>query len=102
VERGYDTNPSGEGVAGRQRRCSGGRNERDPGAVLADGHQARRGAKRRTTMKEKPNYAELEKKIDFAALAGRIGQLTRGQDDRLLLSCMSFSFHYFRPVIWRI
>jgi hypothetical protein len=27
-------------------------------------------------MKEKPNYAELEKKIDFAALGGRIGQLT--------------------------
>ena len=29
---GYDTNPSGECVAGRKRRCSGGRNERDPGA----------------------------------------------------------------------
>lgn len=27
-------------------------------------------------MKEKPNYAELETKIDFAALAGRLGQLT--------------------------
>jgi len=27
-------------------------------------------------MKEKPNYAELEKRIDFTALAGRIGQLT--------------------------
>src|SRR5271166_852393 len=34
------------------------------------------GAKRRTTMKEKPNYAELEKRIDFTALAGRLGQLT--------------------------
>src|SRR5271157_1840270 len=73
---GYDTNPSGAGVAGRKPECSGQRNRRDPGAVLADGHQARRGAKRRTTMKEKPNYAELEKRIDFTALAGRIGQLT--------------------------
>jgi hypothetical protein len=27
-------------------------------------------------MKEKPNYAELEKRIDFTALGGRIGQLT--------------------------
>ena len=27
-------------------------------------------------MKEKPNYAELEKRIDFTALAGRLGQLT--------------------------
>jgi hypothetical protein len=27
-------------------------------------------------MKEKPNYAELEKRIDFTVLAGRIGQLT--------------------------
>jgi hypothetical protein len=27
-------------------------------------------------MKEKPNYAELEKRIDFNALAGRLGQLT--------------------------
>jgi hypothetical protein len=27
-------------------------------------------------MKEKPNYAELEKRIDFAALAARLGQLT--------------------------
>jgi len=27
-------------------------------------------------MKEKPNYAELEKRIDFAALAGKLGQLT--------------------------
>jgi hypothetical protein len=27
-------------------------------------------------MKEKPNYAELEKRVDFTALAGRIGQLT--------------------------
>src|SRR5271155_2953344 len=69
---GYDTNPSGEGVAGRKRRCSGGRNERDPGRA-PDGA---RGAKRRTTMKEKPNYAELEKRIDFTALAGRLGQLT--------------------------
>jgi len=36
----------------------------------------RRGAKQKTTMKEKPNYAELEKRIDFTALAGRLGQLT--------------------------
>ena len=27
-------------------------------------------------MKEKPNYAELEKRIDFTMLAGRLGQLT--------------------------
>jgi hypothetical protein len=33
-------------------------------------------AKQKTIMKEKPNYAELEKRIDFNALAGRLGQLT--------------------------
>jgi len=27
-------------------------------------------------MKEKPNYAELEQRVDFNALAGRLGQLT--------------------------
>ena len=27
-------------------------------------------------MKEKPNYAELEKRVDFNALAGRLGRLT--------------------------
>jgi len=27
-------------------------------------------------MKEKPNYGELEERIDFTALAGRLGQLT--------------------------
>ena len=27
-------------------------------------------------MKEKPNYAELEKRVDFTALAGKLGQLT--------------------------
>jgi len=27
-------------------------------------------------MKEKPNYAELEKQIDFTALAGKLGQLS--------------------------
>ena len=27
-------------------------------------------------MKEKPNYAELEKRIDFTVLAGRLGQLS--------------------------
>src|SRR5437660_2950882 len=37
---------------------------------------ARRSAQHKTTMKEKPNYAELEKRIDFAALAGKLGQLT--------------------------
>ena len=46
------------------------------GAVLADGHQARRSAGQKATMKEKPNYAELEKQIDFTALAGKLGQLT--------------------------
>ena len=40
-------------------------------------HQtARRGAQQKTTMKAKPNYAELEKRIDFTALAGRLGQLS--------------------------
>ena len=34
------------------------------------------GAQQKTTMKEKPNYAELEKRIDFTALAGRLGQLS--------------------------
>ena len=37
---------------------------------------ARRGAQQKTTMKAKPNYAELEKRIDFTALAGRLGQLS--------------------------
>jgi hypothetical protein len=32
--------------------------------------------KEKRRMKEKPNYAELEKKIDFAALAGRLDKLT--------------------------
>ena len=32
--------------------------------------------KERVTMKEKPNYAELEKQIDFNALAGRLDKLT--------------------------
>jgi hypothetical protein len=32
--------------------------------------------KERVTMKEKPNYAELEKQIDFNALAGRLEKLT--------------------------
>jgi len=50
----------------------GERNERD----LARAIGARRGAKQKATMKEKPNYAELEKRIDFTALAGRLGQLT--------------------------
>ncbi len=31
-------------------------------------------------MKEKPNYAELEKKIDFTALAGRLGQLSEADN----------------------
>ena len=48
------------------------RNRRDPGRA-PDGAPD---AKERTTMKEKPNYAELEKRIDFTALAGRLGQLT--------------------------
>ena len=33
-------------------------------------------AKQKGIMKEKPNYAELETRIDFTALAGRLGQLT--------------------------
>ena len=32
--------------------------------------------KERVTMKEKPNYAELEKQIDFNALVGRLDKLT--------------------------
>ena len=48
------------------------RNRRDPGKA-PDGAPD---AKERTTMKEKPNYGELEKRIDFTALAGRLGQLT--------------------------
>jgi hypothetical protein len=31
-------------------------------------------------MKEKPNYAELEKRVDFTALAGRLGQLTQADN----------------------
>lgn len=31
-------------------------------------------------MKEKPNYAELEKRIDFTALTSRIGQLTEADN----------------------
>lgn len=31
-------------------------------------------------MKEKPNYAELEKRIDFNALTSRIGQLTEADN----------------------
>ncbi len=31
-------------------------------------------------MKEKPNYAELEKRIDFTALTGRISQLTEADN----------------------
>jgi hypothetical protein len=31
-------------------------------------------------MKEKPNYAELEKRIDYTALAGRLGQLTEADN----------------------
>lgn len=31
-------------------------------------------------MKEKPNYAELEQRVDFTALAGRLGQLTEADN----------------------
>jgi ribosomal protein L20 len=41
---------------------------------------AQRDAKAKTIMKEKPNYAELEKRIDFTALAGRLGQLTEADN----------------------
>ena len=37
--------------------------------------------KERVTMKEKPNYAELEKQVDFKALAGRLDKLTE-KDNR--------------------
>ena len=69
---GYDTYPSGEGVARRKPECSGQRNGRD----LSARQTARRGAQQKMTMKQKLNYAELEKRIDFTALAGRLGQLT--------------------------
>jgi ribosomal protein L20 len=48
----------------------------ETGAIPAERQTAHRTRKRKTTMKEKPNYAELEKRVDFTALAGRIGQLT--------------------------
>ena len=48
----------------------------ETGAIPAERQTAHRARKRKTTMKEKPNYAELEKRVDFTALAGRIGQLT--------------------------
>lgn len=35
---------------------------------------------RKPNMKEKPNYAELEKQVDFTALAGRLGQLTEADN----------------------
>jgi hypothetical protein len=69
---GYDTYPSGECVARRKPECSRQGNGRDPGRA-PDGAPDK---KEETTMKEKPNYAELEKRIDFNALAGRLGQLT--------------------------
>jgi len=31
-------------------------------------------------MKEKPNYAELEKRIDFTALSGRLGKWTEADN----------------------
>jgi len=37
--------------------------------------------KERVTMKEKPNYAELGKQVDFKALAGRLDKLTE-KDNR--------------------
>ena len=43
--------------------------------VLCSGKESGR-EKERVTMKEKPNYAELEKQIDFNALAGRLDKLT--------------------------
>ena len=56
----------------------GNRNVRgnETGAIPAERQTAHRTRKRKTTMKEKPNYAELEKRVDFTALAGRLGQLT--------------------------
>ena len=76
MEIGYDTNPSGECVAGRKRRCSGGRNERDPGRVPA-------GAAGRKTENDYEREAKLcgtGKEIDFTALAGRLGQLTEADN----------------------
>jgi ribosome-binding protein aMBF1 (putative translation factor) len=49
-------------------------------AIRARAAGASQGAQQRTTMKEKPNYAELEKRIDFTALGGRLGQLTEADN----------------------
>ena len=49
----------------------------ETGAIPARALDRRGGAhNRKRTMKAKPNYAELEKRIDFSALAGRLGQLS--------------------------
>ena len=48
----------------------------ETGAIPARVPDGGRGAQQKTTMKAKPNYAELEKRIDFTALAGRLGQLS--------------------------
>ena len=71
----HDTYPSGGCVARRKPECSRATKRRSCGRPQAERRTARR-TQRRTTMKEKPNYAELEKRIDFTALAGRLGQLT--------------------------
>ena len=46
------------------------------GARCAMFHKGAGREKERVTMKEKPNYAELEKQVDFKALAGRLDKLT--------------------------
>ena len=61
-------------------------------------HWARRGAKQKTTMKEKPNYAELEKHIDFTALAGKLGQLTE-QDNPQRKSVFSLLDRVREPIL---
>jgi len=73
---GYDTNPwANESPGG-----NGGVPVDETNTIRARAAGASQGAKRRTTMKEKPNYAELEKRIDFTALAGKLGQLTEADN----------------------
>ena len=73
---GYDTNPSSESVARTKRRCAAEQNQARSRRVPL----TRTRAHTQNDMKEKPNYAELEKRIDFTALAGRLGQLSEADN----------------------
>jgi hypothetical protein len=67
-----DTNPLAKASPGRKRA----RQRMRQGASCAMFQKGAGQEKRRVTMKEKPNYAELEKQIDFNALVGRLDKLT--------------------------